>query len=80
MTVSFLFAWYDFWVGAYWDRKTRRLYVLPLPMVGIVIDFGGSEQRTAAEIWHGLRTGDPIAYACVLFALLLSAAITWGWV
>ncbi|MBS0175058.1 MAG: hypothetical protein JSR64_13555 [Nitrospira sp.] len=39
MRVSFLFAWYDLWVGAYWDRAKRRLYVLPLPCLGVVIDF-----------------------------------------
>lgn len=37
-----LFAWYDLWVGAYWDRKTRQLYVLPLPCLGFVISFGGT--------------------------------------
>lgn len=31
MTVSVRFAWYDLWVGAYWDRKQRTLYVCPLP-------------------------------------------------
>lgn len=35
-------AWYDFWVGAFWDRSRRRLYLLPLPMVGVVIDFGAA--------------------------------------
>jgi hypothetical protein len=34
-----LFAWYDLWIGAYWDRQNRRLYVLPLPCVGVVIQF-----------------------------------------
>lgn len=38
--VSFLFAWYDLWVGLYWDRKARKLYILPLPCLGIVFDFG----------------------------------------
>lgn len=33
-------AWYDLWIGAYWDRQNRRLYVLPVPMLGIVFDFG----------------------------------------
>lgn len=34
-----IFAWYDLWVGAYWDGKFNRLYVLPLPCVGVVIQF-----------------------------------------
>jgi hypothetical protein len=33
-----LFAWYDLWVGAYWDRKRRVLYLFPLPMIGVSID------------------------------------------
>jgi hypothetical protein len=34
MKAGFIFAWYDFWVGAYYDRAKRRLYVLPLPCIG----------------------------------------------
>ena len=30
---GFRFAWYDLWVGAYWDRKKTILYVCPLPML-----------------------------------------------
>jgi hypothetical protein len=41
MKIRPLFAWYDFWIGAYWDRKARRLYVLPLPMLGFVIQMEG---------------------------------------
>jgi hypothetical protein len=40
MRIEPLFAWYDMWVGAYWDRKSRKLYILPLPMIGVVISFG----------------------------------------
>ena len=43
MTVKPIFAWYDLWVGAYWDRANRRLYVFPLPMFGIVVSVGESE-------------------------------------
>ena len=39
MTVRPIFAWYDFWVGGFYDQQKRRLYILPLPMIGIVISF-----------------------------------------
>jgi len=35
--VSFILAWYDFWVGFYLDTNKRKLYILPIPCVGIVI-------------------------------------------
>lgn len=38
--MSFLFAWYDLWVGVFWDRRSRKLYVLPIPCIGFVIAFG----------------------------------------
>lgn len=40
MKIRPLFAWYDLWVGFFWDQTKRRLYVLPFPCVGVVIDFG----------------------------------------
>jgi hypothetical protein len=36
LTISF--AWYDFWIGAYYDRRTHRLFICPLPMLLISID------------------------------------------
>lgn len=39
MKIRPIFAWYDAWVGAYWDRNKRRLYVFPLPFIGIVLEF-----------------------------------------
>lgn len=30
-----IFAWYDLWVGAFYDRKRRVLYILLVPCVGI---------------------------------------------
>lgn len=38
MRIRLFWAWYDFWVGAYYDRKDRVLYVCPLPTVVIRIE------------------------------------------
>jgi hypothetical protein len=39
MTINIVCAWYDLWIGAYWDRRTRKLYILPVPCLGIVVGF-----------------------------------------
>ena len=28
MRIEPVVAWYDFWVGAYWDRENRRLHII----------------------------------------------------
>ncbi len=37
MSIEPIFAWYDFWVGLFWDRQKRILYILPMPMIGIKV-------------------------------------------
>lgn len=39
MRIRPIFAWYDFWIGLFWDREKRRLCVLPVPCCGMVFDF-----------------------------------------
>lgn len=39
MKVRPMFAWYDLWVGVFVDRPKRRIYVFPLPCLGLRIDF-----------------------------------------
>jgi hypothetical protein len=43
MTVRLFFAWYDFWIGTYYDRDKRALYVCPLPMCVIRVAKKASE-------------------------------------
>lgn len=37
LNITTFFRWYDLWIGAYWDRVHRKLYICPLPMIGVVI-------------------------------------------
>lgn len=37
MTIHPIFAWYDIWVGIFVDRPKRRIYILPIPCIGVVI-------------------------------------------
>ena len=39
MKIRGYFAWYDLWLGVYWDRKQRVLYI-GIPMIGIKLMFG----------------------------------------
>lgn len=40
MSVSFHFLWFDFWVGAYWDRAKKTIYICPLPTLVVKMEFG----------------------------------------
>ena len=36
--VGVFFAWYDCWVGFYYDRNRKRLYLCPLPMMVVWVE------------------------------------------
>ena len=52
MSVRPIFAWYDFWVGLFWDQNKRVLYVFPIPMFGFKISFRKG-QRSFGPGEHG---------------------------
>ena len=41
--IRLMFAWYDMWIGAFYDRPRRRLYIFPVPCFGVRIEFGGRQ-------------------------------------
>ena len=42
-----IFRWYDLWVGAYWSREDRTLYICPLPTLGVKLDFSPIARHSA---------------------------------
>ncbi len=50
MNIRPIFAWYDLWIGAFWDRKKRKLYVLPLPCIGVVISFAAKRSPKVRKV------------------------------
>lgn len=52
------FAWFDLWVGAFWDRVNRVLYVCPIPMLVIRIDLArkGFKLQCHGKTYYGAET------------------------
>ena len=37
MKISLIFKWFDFWIGIFYDRHKKWIYIFPVPMCGILI-------------------------------------------
>lgn len=59
MKFALVFAWYILWVGAYWDRQRRWLYISPIPCFGIVLKFPRKEKPSKRVwVWEGVAEYD----------------------
>lgn len=45
MKFKAFFAWYDFWIGAYYDVGHHTLYICPLPMCVLRFEFSGPKDE-----------------------------------
>lgn len=41
MRVRLVLAWYDLWIGAFIDRPGRRVFIFPVPCIGLCFDWSG---------------------------------------
>lgn len=53
MRVKVMFAWYDFWVGLFWDRSYKRLYCFPIPIIGVCIHFKSQLYEDGVTAYRG---------------------------
>ena len=47
MKFKLFWAWFDFWIGLYYDRKKSILYFCPLPTVVLAFSLKDAEIPTA---------------------------------
>ena len=45
MRIKLIVAWYDAWIGLFYDRKKRLLYWFPIPFFGLCIELPGGPGR-----------------------------------
>lgn len=69
MKIRLVFAWYDFYIGGYWDRHKHILYLM-VPFVGVATRFGRKQSLNIryldakrSIITHACRTNRGISGA-----------------
>lgn len=54
LKINIFFAWYDFWIGFFYDRDKHILYICPLPMVVIEVQKKYCTHEYE-EVYYGLQ-------------------------
>lgn len=44
LKVKVIVAWYDVWIGFYFDRSRKTLYFFPVPFIGLKIHYHKSKR------------------------------------
>lgn len=61
LRVRLIFAWYDLWIGVFIDRPKQRVFIFPMPCVGLVIERAVRERdglEMAIEMAYGILWRD----------------------
>jgi hypothetical protein len=45
MKIRPIFKWFDMWIGIFIDTKKRILYIFPVPMIGLKVEFESEVKR-----------------------------------
>lgn len=64
-----IFKWFDLWIGLFFDKSKLWLYILPIPMCGIIIKFLPDKYILTVEyeIWPAETKEDPNATEKIRF-------------
>jgi len=87
MKVKFFIAWFDMWIGAYWSKQHKTLYICPLPCCVIALQFirdGKIQAPFTQKEQNALNeyqiTGPYHPYTCGNNSDHLLFATKYGWV
>lgn len=77
--LKLLFAWYDLWVGLFYDVEKKTLYVFPVPMFGVVVTVLASVTHFAFKVGapYYLNLGDAHSHIIWLGLGLGEIRIEW---
>jgi len=56
--LSLRFAWFDCWIGWFWDRWRRHLYICAIPMLPLILRFPWRRRCDAGGC------SEPATYVC----------------